>query len=173
MIGWLIWSSSTHYIIIRRILFSKKLEFGKHSDWKLIDLIFHNSLHSLQEMIHSKKQQVSIWIVPWYMIDWFDLPQLTSFITGSKSFHYTDSLILDSIVMIGWLIGSSSIHYIQDRISIIREDNRIEFLKLINRWLINRFDLPQLITLSLEGFSSVRNFSISSMMIDNWLIWSS
>ena len=62
----------------------------------MIDLIFLISLHSLQESIHSIKQQVWDWIVWWYMIDWFDLPKLSSLSLGWRSFADTRSITLSS-----------------------------------------------------------------------------
>ena len=75
-------------------------------DW-LIDSIFLISLHSLQEEDHSMKQEVWVWIVWWYMIDWFDLPNLTTFTTGDGSFYYTTGLNLNSMMIYDWLIWSS------------------------------------------------------------------
>ena len=75
-------------------------------DW-LIDTIFLILLHSLQESIHSMKQQLWVWIVWWYMIDWFDLPNLNTFITGYKSFYETTTLSLNSMMIYDWLIWSS------------------------------------------------------------------
>ena len=51
---------------------------------------------------------LGIWIyqVVWLMIDWFDLPELTTFITGDDSF-YESSLSLSSSLMVDWLIWSS------------------------------------------------------------------
>ena len=66
----------------------------------MIDLIFLILLHSLQEIIHSEKQQVWVWIVWWYMVDWFDLPNLTSFTTWDESFYETTSLSLSSTSLI-------------------------------------------------------------------------
>ena len=67
-------------------------------------MIFLNSLHSLQDMNHSKKQQVWVWKVWWYMIVWFDLPNLTRIELGKYSFSYTKSINLSSTS----LISSSS-----------------------------------------------------------------
>ena len=53
---------------------------------------------------------LGIWVyqVVWLMIDWFDLPELTSFITGFGSFYETDSLSLSSsLIDDWWLIWSS------------------------------------------------------------------
>ena len=76
-------------------------------DSSLIDLIFLNSLHLLHHHIHSMKQKVWIWQVWWLSIDWFDLPNLMSFITEDYSFYKTNSLILDSMIIEYWLIRSS------------------------------------------------------------------
>ena len=73
----------------------------------LIDLIFLNSLHSLQEGFHSMKQQVWVWKVWWYMNDWIDLPNLNTFTTGEDSFYRTRSLSLSSMMIYDWLIWSS------------------------------------------------------------------
>ena len=50
------------------------------------------------------KQQLWVWIVWWYMIDWFDLPTLTTFTTGEYSFCQTTSLSLSSRLIDNWLI---------------------------------------------------------------------
>ena len=107
--NWLIWSSLSHHIHYRRfvIQWNKKFEFIKCDDIWLIDLIFLNSLHSLQDHVHSKKQEVWVCQVWWYMIDWFDLPNLTTFTTGSGSFEETTSLSLSSMMIYDWLTWSS------------------------------------------------------------------
>ena len=66
----------------------------------MIDLIFLISIHSLQEGIHSFLQQVWVWIVWWYMIDWFDLPKLSSLSLDCDSFANTRSITLSSISLI-------------------------------------------------------------------------
>ena len=57
--------------------------------------------------IHSLKQQVWDWKAWWYMIDWFDLPTLTTFTTGYHSFYETTSLSLESMMIYDWLLWSS------------------------------------------------------------------
>ena len=102
----LIWSSSTHYVVFRFFI-NNKFEFEWYDEWWLIDLIFLISLHSLQENIHSLKQQVWVYQVWWYLIAWFDLPKLTTFTTGDYSFYKTTILRLSSMVIYDWLIWSS------------------------------------------------------------------
>ena len=86
------------------ILLDIKFEFIKYDDNWLIDLIFLNSLHSLQKIVHSNTQQVWVCQVWWYMIDWFDLPKLSTLTLASCSFSETKSITLSSTS----LISSSS-----------------------------------------------------------------
>ena len=105
----LIWSSSIHYIHHRIwiIQFNSKFDSVKYDDRWLIDLIFLNSLSLSQVVVHSEKQRVWVWIVWWLMIDWFDLPNLSTFTTGDQSFEKTKSLSLSSLMINCWLIWSS------------------------------------------------------------------
>ena len=141
----------------------------------MIDLIFLISPHSLQEIIHSRKQQVCVCQVWWMMIDWFDLPNLTTFTTGRYSFYSTTSLSLNSIMMIGWLIWSSSTHYIHYRKGFILFNNKFEFVKYDEWWLIDLIFLNSLHLLQ-EIIHSIQQqvwvWIVWWYMID-WLIWSS
>ena len=47
------------------------------------------------------KQQVLVYQVWWLVIDWFDLPKLSEFTAGERSFYKTTSLSLSSI-LIAW-----------------------------------------------------------------------
>ena len=67
-------------------------------------MIFLNSLHSLQKIVHSNTQQVWVCQVWWYMIDWFDLPKLFTLSLDYDSFANTRSITLSSTS----LISSSS-----------------------------------------------------------------
>ena len=93
---------------------------------------------------HSMKQRVWIWQVWWYMIDWFDLPKLTTFTTGYHSFEYTTSLSLNSMMIYDWLIWSSWTHYIYYRRWFIQRNNKFEFGKHDDIWLIDLIFLNSL-----------------------------
>ena len=94
-------------------------------DW-LIDLIFLNSLHSLQGKHHSIWQQVWLYQVWWMMCIWFDLPIFTSFISGRNSFPSVRSLSLSSLMMYEWLIWFSSTYHIHYRRRLISY-NKFEY----------------------------------------------
>ena len=51
-------------------------------------------------MSHSIIQQVWVWIVWWYMIDWFDLPKLITLSLGRYSFPDIRSITLSSTSII-------------------------------------------------------------------------
>ena len=77
------------------------------------------------------------------MIDWLDLPELTTFTTGYDSFYRTRSLSLNSM-MNNWLL--------------------IDWFDLPNLATFTTGD---------ESFKGTRSLSLESMMIYDWLIWSS
>ena len=140
----------------------------------MIDLIFLISLHSLQEMIHSKEQQVWVWIVWWYMIDWFDLPNLTTFTTGSRSFCNTNSIILDSMTIVKWfdLIFLVLLHSMYYHLHSFQQKSLLwRVISLLTEW----FDLPNLTEFIVENgsFIRTRELSIESVMINSLFIWSS
>lgn len=74
-------------------------------------MIFRILPCSVQEMNHSVKQQVRVWQVWWLLIDWIDLPEFTTFITGGHSFTFTTSLCLSSCLIIDWSSWIHCIHY--------------------------------------------------------------
>ena len=84
-------------------------------------MIFLNSLHSLQERDHSEKQQVWVCQVWWYMIDWFDLPKLSSLSLGNYSFSYTRSITLSSTSLIS---SSSDVPFSNGHFSMSIEKDR-------------------------------------------------
>ena len=45
-------------------------------------------------------QRVWGWKVWWLIVDWFDLPNLTTFKTGDESFYKVESVELKSMVLI-------------------------------------------------------------------------
>ena len=84
---------------------------------------------------------LGIWVyqVVWLMIDWFDLPELTSFITGFGSFYETDSLSLSSsLIDDWWLIWSSWTNIIHNKGSIILFRRQLDYAKFdYKNWLID------------------------------------
>ena len=146
------------------ILWNNKFEFGGYDDYWLIDLIFLISLHSLQDTVHSIEQQAWVWKVLCLIIDWFDLPQLTTLTAGDDSFSRARSLCMESDLILNWLILSSSTHLIHYRIWSILFD------------MIDWFDLPNLTTFYTKAYSfeKTMSLSLSSLMIyDDLMIWSS
>ena len=67
----------------------------------MVDLIFLNSLQSLSDLFHSRQQQVLVYQVIWFMIDWCDVPKLTEFTAGDYTFRNTDSLSFKGTI---WLM---------------------------------------------------------------------
>ena len=107
--NWLIWSSSTHYIQDRVcfIFLYRQFEFIKCDDIWLVYLIFLISPQSQSETIHLRKPQYCVYQVGWLLIDWLDLPNLTTFTTGYNSFHKVKRLFLSGLMIGDWLIWSS------------------------------------------------------------------
>lgn len=66
------------------------------------------------------------------MIDYYDLPHLTSFITENYSFDGLDSLSLISIMIGDWLIWSSFSSNFYDKGLFIPVCNKFVFIKWIN-----------------------------------------
>ena len=125
----LIRSSSINNIYYRKvfILFHNFIEFDQYDWFDSTHWIFLNWQHSLQESIHSNTQLHWVWLV-WLI--WFnssDLPQLTTFTTGERSFFKTTSLSLTSLDDLIQFIGSSSIDNIYCRRWFILWNNFIEF----------------------------------------------
>ena len=134
-------------------------------------MIFLTSPHSLQDMIHSIQQQVWVWIVWWYMIDWFDLPNLTTFTTGSESFYKTTSLSLESLIM-KWLIDMIFLNSLHSGLDIGHSIQQQVWIWIVWWYMIDWFDLPNLTTFTpgVDSFYySTTSLSLSSTLIE-WLI---
>ena len=110
------------------------------------DLIFLILLHSLQEIGHSR---IQVWVyqVTWLMIEWFDLPNLTTFITGTWSFSKATCLFLESEVIDYWLIRSSSTHKDSGWIQLILWSTYLQFVKFDDSELIDLIFLSSLSSL--------------------------
>ena len=117
----LIWSSSINYIYYRRvvILWNNWIEFDWFDWFDPIHSIFLNYLHLLQKGVHSEKQLNWVWPVWLIGFNWLDLPQLTTFTTGNKSFYSLTTLVLTGLIDLIQLIRSSSINNIHCRRSFI------------------------------------------------------
>ena len=121
----------------------------------------------LRNMNHSIRQQVWVWRVWWLIVDWFDLPNLSTFTTGDHSFYETTSLSLSSLMIDDWFIWSYSTNCIYYRRRIILQYNKLEFIKYIDEWLIDWFDLPNLntFTTGYDSFINTQNINLISFIL--------
>ena len=130
----------------------------------MIELIFRNSLRSLQRIIPSISQQFWIWQVACLIIDWIDLPQLTTLTTGDESFFKTDSLVVKSMMIDDCLNWSSSTYLFHYRRWFILASNKFESNKYHNWWLIELIFLSSLTLLLEKTHSIFQNVWI-------WRVW--
>ena len=72
--------------------------------WFCNILIFLNYSLSQQDTVPSENLLPWVWLVNLNWFKWFDLPQLTTFTAGHRSFHHTQSLNLISIITSSWLL---------------------------------------------------------------------
>ena len=88
---WLIGSSEIYYIQSKTvfILWNNLIEFIEYLIWIVIDWIFLNSPHSQQDCGHSLQQPHWVSWVFDLNNHWLDLPQFTTFETGTCSFQET------------------------------------------------------------------------------------
>ena len=120
------------------------------------------------------KQLHCFWLVCLIRFNSFDLPQLTTFTTGEKSFYNTIELNLTSLTDLIQLIWSSYIDQIYYRREFILLHKIIEFDWFDWFWF-NSFDLPQLTTFTVGTWSFYETTSLNlTGLIDLiHLIWSS
>ena len=91
--------------------------------------------------------------------------QLTEFITGDGSFREATSLSLLSMLIDDWLIWSSYTNYNHYRRLFILDNNRFEFGKCDNQWLIDLIFL-----ISQHSFQE-RNLSTKQVLWLYQVIW--
>lgn len=112
----------------------------------------------------------SFWFDVVQLIDWFDLPRLTSFTTMEMSFRESRSLVLESPNMDVWWIRSCQIHSLRCWISVILQFAWVEYewhdyFEVIDMIFLN------LLILLLERIHSRRQrvlVSMVSLMMTNW-----
>ena len=106
-------------------------------DW----LIFLISLNSKQEQDHSGQQRVWVYQVVQLLIDWFDLPNLTTFTTGYQSFYKTRSLSINSMIDI-WLIDLIFLISLHSKHVSIHSAQQEVWIYRVDRLIIDWLDLP-------------------------------